>query len=256
MKNKGFFISFEGGEGTGKSTQMALLAEHLRGRGREVVVTREPGGTEGAEIVRQILLSGAVEEYGLFIETLLLTAARADHVDQLILPALNAGKIVLCDRFIDSTRVYQGREEEGEMPVPIMALEKAAILGCCPDLTFILDLPASMGLSRANDRRAVGERQDRFEKESWQVHESRRQAFLKIAQQEPQRCVVIDAMRQVEIIARDIAMITNRAVSASLGSANRSSSCVFDLCFLSENRFPLKDKRSRRLRYAKSAHSG
>jgi len=209
--NKGFFITFEGGEGAGKSTQITLLAEHLQAQGRDVVVTREPGGTAGAEVVRHVLLSGAAEKYGRAVETLLFAAARADHVDQLIAPALQAGKIVLCDRFIDSTRVYQAGERGEEKQQMLLELfEKTAILATMPDVTFILDLPAKIGLTRADGRRRLTEDQDRFEKESLDVHEQRRQAFLQIAAQEPHRCIVIDAAREVAVIAGDIATLTER----------------------------------------------
>jgi len=204
----GCFITFEGGEGSGKSTQITLLAAYLRDLGHEVIVTREPGGTKGAEMVRQILLAGKLEKYGPFIETLLIAAARADHVDQLIAPAINTGKIVLCDRFIDSTRVYQGDKEHTKADVPIAAFERLAILDMRPHLTFLLDLPASIGLARANERRGIGQQQDRFEKEAQAVHERRRHAFLRLAKQEPQRFIVLDALRPPEIIAHDIAAIT------------------------------------------------
>jgi len=206
-KKSGFLITFEGGEGTGKSTQLTLLAEYLRGLGYEVVVTREPGGTKGADIIRHVLLSGAAEKYGSHIETLLFAAARADHIDELIAPSLQEGKIVLCDRFIDSTRVYQGGEGDDAM---IATFGKIATGGIRPDLTFILDLPAIHGLARANARRAEGEAQDRFEKEQLDIHERRRQAFLTIARQEKERCIVIDANREVTMIARDIAVLTKR----------------------------------------------
>jgi len=213
-KMRGFFISFEGGEGCGKSTQILKLAEHLRAQGKQVVVTREPGGTKGAELVRHILLSGAAEKYGVLTEALLFAAARADHVDKVIAPAIRAGKIVLCDRFIDSTRVYQGG---GEAHSFILALERAAIVDMRPDLTFILDLPAEHGLARAHQRRNAREEQDRFEREEVEVHEKRRQAFLKIAGQEPHRCVIINALREIDIIAADIATITMRRMKNAAG---------------------------------------
>jgi len=211
-ERQGFFISFEGGEGTGKSTQMALLAAHLREKGREVVVTREPGGTKGAEAVRHVLLSGAAETYGTLMEVLLFAAARADHVDEVIAPALQAGKIVLCDRFIDSTRVYQGGAGyDGCVSSSAIALfEQAAIRGIKPDLTFILDVPASIGLSRARKRRPGDEAEDRFEREALEIHEKRRQIFLAIAAQEKHRCIVINAAREVTVIARDIALLIEK----------------------------------------------
>jgi len=204
---RGFFISFEGGEGCGKSTQIARLAEHLRKEGRDVIVTREPGGTKGAELVRHVLLSGAAEKYGALTEALLFAAARADHVDALIAPAVRSGKIVLCDRFIDSTRAYQ---DSKQVRPYLLSLERASILDMRPDLTFILDLPAAIGLARAHQRRSAGETQDRFEREALELHEKRRQTFLEIAKQEPHRCVIINADRAIDAVAADIATITSK----------------------------------------------
>jgi len=208
-KIKGFFISFEGGEGSGKSTQMMLLAESLRKQGREIVTTREPGGTKGGEIIRHLLLCGAAEPYGRRVEAFLFAAARADHVDEVIRPAVNAGKIVLCDRFIDSTRVYQGDEENQAY---IRALEQVAILDMRPHLTFLLDLPTATGLARANERRGAAEKQDRFEKETLTTHERRRQAFLELARQEPYRFIIIDATRSKDEIAADIAILARKRI--------------------------------------------
>jgi len=210
---QGFFISFEGGEGAGKSTQIILLARHLEQRAKDVLTTREPGGSKGAEAVRHALLSGRVEKYGTAMEALLFAAARADHVEMLIKPALEQGKIVLCDRFIDSSRVYQG-SAEGErgkiLPPSYMSLlERVAIQGIMPDLTFILDLPVTEGLERAQARRLHGEAADRFEKEDSAIHEERRQAFLDIAMAEPQRCIVIDGARAAVEIASEIANLTD-----------------------------------------------
>jgi len=209
---KGFFVSFEGGEGVGKSTQILLLARHLEQGEKQVVTTREPGGTRGAEAVRHALLSGEVEKYGVAMEAMLFAAARADHVEVLIKPALAQGKIVLCDRFIDSSRVYQGRAGDNGNLLPLSymtLLEKVAIQNMVPDLTFIFDLPVMEGLERAQARRQYGEVADRFEKEDYALHEERRQAFLNIAAQEPQRCVVIDATRTAIAIADEIARITD-----------------------------------------------
>ena len=135
----GFFITFEGGEGAGKSTQIRLLADTLRERGYEVLVTREPGGSPGAEAVRHVLLSGAAESFGPEMEALLFAAARADHVEQVIRPAVERGLTVLCDRFLDSTRVYQGVTGNLD-PTFIAAVERVAINAMMPDLTIVLDL--------------------------------------------------------------------------------------------------------------------
>jgi len=210
-KGGGYFISFEGGEGAGKSTQVNHLAEHLRQDGFDVVVTREPGGTAGAESIRHVLLAAGTQGYGPAMEAILFAAARTDHVDRLIAPALKAGKIVLCDRFIDSTRVYQGTT--GEMLQGYIALlEKIAVDGTIPDLTFILDLPAKEGMTRANSRRKPADIIDRFEKAGISIQENRRQAFLKIARMEPGRCHVIDAARPVEIVAAEIAAISDKKI--------------------------------------------
>ena len=211
----GLFITFEGGEGAGKSTQIALLAKHLRSKGLDPVITREPGGSPGAEAVRHVILSGNAEGYGPAMEALLFAAARADHVDQLIRPALHEGRMVLCDRFIDSSRAYQG--VTGNLDATYMAaVERIAIDGTMPDMTIILDISAEKGLSRAGKRRG-SETADRFEKEDIAVHEARRQAFLAIAKAEPERCKVINADRAQEEIASDIArevdhMLTKRGL--------------------------------------------
>ena len=225
----GFFVTFEGGEGSGKTTQIGLLAETLRARGTEVVVTREPGGSPGADAIRHIILSGAAEALGPDVETMLFSAARIDHIAAVIRPALEAGKTVLCDRFHDSTRVYQGLA--GVDPALLDALEAATLDGPCPDMTIVLDIPAADGLKRATARRGP-ETADRFEREGVALHEARREAFLKIAAAEPGRCLVVDAARPPEAIARDIAFVVidglerhrlalvGRGVSAALTSAD------------------------------------
>ena len=148
----GKFITFEGGEGTGKSTQAPLLAKRLSGIGIGVLLTREPGSSPGAEIIRHVLLSGAAKRLGPNAEALLFAAARADHLDTVIKPALRSGKWVVCDRFIDSTRAYQGIVGNVGLPF-IKGLEKLTVGDSKPDLTFILDLPAEVGLARAHARR-------------------------------------------------------------------------------------------------------
>lgn len=199
-------MSFEGGEGAGKSTQIRLLADALRERGHDVVVTREPGGSPGAEALRHVLLSGAAEPFGIRMEALLFAAARADHLSCFVRPALARGQIVLCDRFVDSSRVYQGVTGNLE-PKLMAALERVSIGTTMPDLTLILDLPAAVGLARARRRAGAAQsaaQPDRFEKERTDVHEKRRQGFLDIAAREPERCRVVDASLDVERIARDI----------------------------------------------------
>jgi dTMP kinase len=208
----GLFVTFEGGEGAGKSTQIRLLAAALRARGLTVLMTREPGGSKGAEAVRHVLLSGAAESYGIRMEAILFAAARSDHVEQVIRPALSAGTVVLCDRFMDSSRVYQGITGNLEQPF-IEALERVAINGVTPDCTIIFDLPATIGLERARKRSAgpgESEQPDRFEKEELETHEKRREAFLDIAEREPLRCRVVDAMQAQETIAAQVLAIVGQ----------------------------------------------
>jgi dTMP kinase len=204
----GLFVTFEGGEGAGKSTQIRLLAEALRARGLDVLVTREPGGSMGAEAVRHVLLSGAAEAYGIRMEAMLFAAARSDHVEEVIRPALAAGTVVLCDRFMDSSRVYQGITGNLE-PAFIETLERVAVNGVIPDCTIIFDLPAAVGLGRARVRGDApnGIGPDRFEKEELETHEKRREAFLDIAEREPLRCRVVDATQAREAIAAEVLSI-------------------------------------------------
>ncbi|TWG99117.1 dTMP kinase [Mesorhizobium sp. J18] len=199
---RGFFITFEGGEGAGKSTQVQRLAAALRERGREVVVTREPGGSPGAEAVRHVLLSGAAEPFGSAMEAVLFAAARSDHVEQVIRPAVEGGAIVLCDRFLDSSRVYQG--VTGNLAQDFMrSLERVTVNGMVPDLTIILDIDPAQGLQRAASRRGESDA-DRFEKETIEIHRRRRDAFLEIARSEPERYVIIDAGASPEEVAERI----------------------------------------------------
>lgn len=209
----GLFVTFEGGEGAGKSTQIRRLADALRARGHEVVVTREPGGSPGAEAVRHVLLSGAAESFGTRMEAVLFAAARNDHVEEIIRPALAEGKVVLCDRFMDSSRVYQGVTGNLE-PDFIETLQRVAINGVVPDCTLMLDLPAKAGLERARRRGAARDvAPDRFEKEEIETHEKRREAFLDIASREPERCHVVNAMQTEEAIAAEIVSIVSQLLA-------------------------------------------
>ncbi|MFB2566494.1 dTMP kinase [Rhizobium sp. IMFF44] len=210
----GLFVSFEGGEGAGKSTQIRRLAERLRERGHEVLVTREPGGSPGAEAVRHVLLSGAAEMFGTRMEAILFAAARNDHVEDIIRPALSRGTIVLCDRFMDSSRVYQGVTGNLE-PDYIEALQRVAVNGVIPHCTLILDIPAEVGLERARKRASAVTAPDRFEKEEMQTHEKRREAFLDIAAREPERCHIIDAQKSEDEIAAEIAEIVDKRLGAA-----------------------------------------
>jgi len=196
------FITFEGGEGAGKSTQAALLKTRLTSMGIGVLLTREPGGSPGAEIIRHVLLSGAAKRLGPNAEALLFAAARADHLDTVIKPALQSGHWVICDRFLDSTRVYQGIVGKVDLPF-IRGLEKLTVGASKPDLTFVLDLPAEIGLARAHARRGEGV-PDRFETEDFAYHQALNAAFRAIAVQENQRCILIDANRPPERVAAEI----------------------------------------------------
>lgn len=197
------FITFEGGEGTGKSTQIVRLAQRLREDGREVVTTREPGGSPHAEALRKTILSGEAKALGPFAEALLFARARQDHVAATIRPALARGAIVLCDRFSDSTQAYQGAL--GAVPQALIeALERWAVGDTRPDLTLILDLPVATALARAASRRRDAEA-DRYEGEALAFHETLRDAFQSIAAREPERCLLVDAAGSVDAVAARIA---------------------------------------------------
>jgi len=199
---RGKFITFEGGEGTGKSTQAAMLALRLEALGHSVQLTREPGGSPGAEIIRYVLLSGAAKPLGADVEAMLFAAARDDHVQCTILPALESGKWVICDRFVDSTRVYQGILGKVDHRL-IRGLERVAIGDVMPDLTLMLDIPIEVGMARAKKRRGSAT-PDRFEAENIEFHKKLREAYLAIAAEEPERCVVVDAEPGRKSVARQI----------------------------------------------------
>lgn len=200
----GRFITFEGGEGAGKSTQIRRLAARLSAAGKHVATTREPGGTPAAETIRRVILSGLAEPLGPEAEALLFAAARADHVDRMIKPALALGEWVLSDRFTDSTHVYQGATggvDEGLLK----AMDRVAVGKTKPHLTIILDVPAEIGLRRVAGRLAMaGGEPDRFESDALALHERRRQAYLAIAEREPNRCVIVDATRSEDEVAEAI----------------------------------------------------
>jgi len=196
---RGRFITFEGGEGSGKSTQIKTLADRLSTAKLRTIVTREPGGSPGAEIMRHLVLSGVGKLLGPDAETLLFAAARDDHVRTVIMPALNQGTWVLCDRFSDSTRAYQG--SLGSVPAGLInAMQRVTIGDLKPDLTIILDLPVEIGLQRAAARRGSGA-PDRFEGENLRFHEGLREAYRNIAAEEPARCVLIDANSDPDTVA-------------------------------------------------------
>ncbi len=202
---RGCFITLEGGEGTGKSTQTRLLAERLKQRGIEVIVTREPGGTPGAEAIRSLLVTGAVDRWQPITEALLHTAARVEHVTRSILPALERGIWVISDRHADSTRAYQGAAQGLGNDI-IDDLTQLAIGDFAPDLTLVLDLPVDRALARAQARNAASSQdagEDRYERMGTQFHETLRQAFLDIARKNADRCRLIDADgSQADVAAR------------------------------------------------------
>ena len=196
---KGKFITFEGGEGSGKSTQAARLASKLKSLGLGVVVSREPGGSAGAEAIRHVLLSGAAKPLGPHAEAILFAAARADHLRETIRPALERGQWVISDRFADSTRVYQGTL--GNVDARLIArLEKLTVGELTPDLTIILDIAPEIGLKRAGERRGNAA-VDRFEAEAFDFHKKLREAYLELAEREPRRCVVVSAAADPATVA-------------------------------------------------------
>jgi dTMP kinase len=206
---RGRFITFEGGEGAGKSTQLKRLAETLRERGREVVTTREPGGSPGAEQIRALLVSGEPDRWDGMTEALLHFAARRDHLRATVWPALDAGKWVLCDRFADSTLAYQGYGH-GLPHHDIRSLYRLAVGDFRPDLTLILDLPVETGLARAAGR---GGTEDRYEKMNGGFHQRLRDGFLAIAAAEPQRCAVVPADRSADDVAAAILAVIDERLS-------------------------------------------
>ena len=210
---RGRFITLEGGEGVGKSTQARLLAQWLGRGGREVVVTREPGGTPNAEAIRELLVQGAIERWSPIAEALLMYAARRDHIERVIAPALARGAWVVCDRFLDSTRAYQGLG--GGAPAELIAALEASVVGdLMPDLTLVMDLETEVGLTRAAKRGDAG----RFEAKGEAYHERLREAFLEIAITEFRRCVLIDADGEPEAVAARIwAAVTARLPDAAVG---------------------------------------
>ena len=199
---RGRFVSFEGGEGSGKSTQIKILAERLAGVKLHAVVTREPGGSPGAEIIRHLVLSGMGKLLGPDAETLLFAAARDDHTRTVIEPALKQGAWVLSDRFSDSTRVYQGALGQ-VAPGLLNAMQRVTIGDLKPDLTIILDVPVEVGLKRAAARRGAAAA-DRFESEDIKFHQQLREAYQRIAASEPERCVLIDATEEPAKVAANI----------------------------------------------------
>ena len=202
----------EGGEGAGKSTQAALLASSLEGAGIPVQCTREPGGSAGAEAIRGLLLDGAAERWDAVSEVLLFYAARREHVEKLIRPALERGTWVICDRFADSTVAYQGYGR-GLSLDELKAVHRFTIGDFAPDMTLILDLPVAEGLARAVQRAGAA---DRFERLDRGFHERLREGFRQIAASEPQRCVLIDAAGDPENVHRAVLAQVSKRLGVAL----------------------------------------
>lgn len=196
---RGLFITFEGIDGSGKSTQARLLADALRATGHPVTLTREPGGSDGAEEIRRLVLEGNPERWSAETEILLFTAARRDHLEKRIWPALEAGEIVISDRFADSTRLYQGLGR-GDLRAQVDALHRMMI-GTEPDLTFVIDMDPATGLARAKGRQTA---EERFEDFGEDLQRRMRDGFLNLARAHPDRCVVIDGNRPSDAVARDV----------------------------------------------------
>ncbi|WP_424943200.1 dTMP kinase [Aliiroseovarius crassostreae] len=207
-KPSGLFISFEGIDGSGKSTQAKMLADHLRSQGHDVVLTREPGGSPGAEEIRALVLQGDPDRWSAETELLLFTAARRDHLERLIRPALAAGKIVITDRFADSSRIYQGTRS-GDLRATVDALHDLMI-GQDPDLTFLIDMDPDTGLARAKGR---GGAEERFEDFGADLQKLMRKGFLDLADAAPDRFLVVDGARDIETVAAEVAKLAEQALA-------------------------------------------
>ena len=206
----GKFITFEGGEGAGKSTQCGLLADRLRASGHDVIVTREPGGTVSAEAIRALLVDGAIDRWDATTEALLHFAARRNHLVEMVWPTLERGTWVVCDRFADSTMAYQGYAMGLGRPA-IETLNGLVLGDFAPDLTIVLDLPVDQGLARAAER---GD-ENRYERMGAPFHQTLRDAFLDLAAREPDRCHVIDGARDIETIAEDVHALVHKKLITS-----------------------------------------
>ena len=207
------FITFEGGDGTGKTTQLKALESHLRGKGRSCISTREPGGTSLGKLIRQVLLEIGKQPIASPTELFLYLADRAQHVQEVILPAIESSKIVLCDRYTDSTLAYQGYGRGIDLDL-LRQLNQFANRGVKPDLTLLLDCPVELGLSRTAQRQSSAgsarSREDRFEREKVEFHEKVRAGFLAMARAEPERFRIIDAAGPVEQVSREIQNVIDR----------------------------------------------
>ena len=209
MAGRAKFITLEGGEGAGKSTQARLLKQRLEDRGHRVRLTREPGGSPGAEEIRRLLVEGEPDRWTPLSETLLFLAARADHIDRIIRPVLDAGEWVICDRFSDSTFVYQG-VARGLGIEKVRAMQKQALGAFEPDLTLLIDLDPAAGLARAKARDVTASRFERFDLD---FHAKLRAAFRALAAEEPQRCAMVDGGQTPEQVSRAIWQVTEQRLS-------------------------------------------
>ena len=211
---RGLFITFEGIDGSGKSTQCRLLAETLQAEGREVVLTREPGGSPGAEEIRRLVLEGDPDKWSAETEILLFTAARRDHLERTIEPALAAGKVVICDRFADSTRMYQGLSR-GDLRATVDQLHDLMI-GREPDLTILIDMDPATGLSRAKGRQGT---EERFEDFGLGLQEKMRAGFLALAAEFPDRFRTVDGAQDIDAVAADVLQLAKAALAARVKAA-------------------------------------
>ena len=199
MRDKGYFISFEGIDGSGKSTQIQRLADFLRSLSFDIVVTREPGGSVGGEEIRKLLLQGDVDRWSAETEILLFTAARRDHLERIILPAMKNGQIVICDRFTDSTRMYQGMR--GPKLKKLVDMLDKAVIGHDPDLTVLIDIDPEIGLRRAKSRETV---EERFEDFGLELQKKMRKGFLNLSKQFSNRISVIDGHQSEDNVSKEI----------------------------------------------------
>ena len=202
MKKKGFFITFEGIDGSGKSTQIRKLAKFLEDNGFDIIITREPGGSVGGEEIRNLLLQGAVDRWSAETEILLFTAARRDHLERIILPALQGGKIVICDRFTDSTRMYQGMR--GPKLRELVDKLTKEVINCDPDLTIIIDIDPEISLERAKSRNTA---EERFEDFGVDLQKKMRRGFLDLSREFSSRMEVVNGQQSVDELAKEIASL-------------------------------------------------
>ena len=208
MKNKGYFISFEGIDGSGKSTQIQKLVEFLKGRDFDIVITREPGGSKGGEEIRKLLLQGNVDRWSAETEILLFTAARRDHLERIILPALEEGKVVICDRFTDSTRMYQGMRGVNLRNLVDTLNEK--VIKFDPDLTIVIDINPEISLKRAKSRKTV---EERFEDFGADLQMKMRKGFLELAKEFSNRIEVVNGQQSIDNLAKDICSLVKAKLS-------------------------------------------